>query len=480
MTAQTAFDVLFRLTLLFSGSVLLMAALRPLLARVSGARASYAAWLTVPLLLASPWLPRLPWPTHASGVQAAVVQGSTLLATLSPQPLTAASVGQAPLAWLAIWLLGACIAAWVQLNLQHSYRRLLRPGPAGTWTAPAGHSPAVVGVWRARMVLPEDFEQRFDADARRLVLAHEAIHAQRQDNAWNLLGAGLLCLQWFNPLAWWAWRRFRDDQELACDAAVLDAAGPEARPLYARAMMAAHTAAHRGGRCPPLASGWATRHPLVRRIQRLVRHRVRPRWLRGVQLLFVLGLAGSSMLLARASQGLAPAALPAEGQGVLFTVESQVGNATWQQRTLLLPLNRPLVGGPSGVTLQAMLPGWCLNVSIYTFANGEIRPTGQVMDETCKQALSDWQEVALNGRVVQFLAPSTHGPLQAQLSARWTQPGDPALPALMKAEADPTASLSAAQRAEIARQREEIAKVQHMQQAQDRAWRAAREAAADR
>jgi hypothetical protein len=44
-------------------------------------------------------------------------------------------------------------------------------------------------------------------------------------------------LSWFNPLAWLAFRAFREDQELACDAAVAAGVGPEARHDYARALV---------------------------------------------------------------------------------------------------------------------------------------------------------------------------------------------------------------------------------------------------
>ena len=47
----------------------------------------------------------------------------------------------------------------------------------------------------------------------------------------------ILALNWFNPIAWLAFRAFRDDQELACDAAVAARADPQARHDYARALI---------------------------------------------------------------------------------------------------------------------------------------------------------------------------------------------------------------------------------------------------
>lgn len=480
MNPETLLALLARLTLLFSAGVLLLALLRPLLLRALGARATYAAWLLVPLLLASPWLPRPPLPEPALQVSAAlpVALATAVTRSLPPavQPTPAAPDAVAPhglLAGLLAWVGGAVAVAAGQLASQRRYQRTLHRDADGRWLAPVGASPAIVGVWPQRLVLPRDFEQRFDGPARRLVLAHEAVHARRHDNAWNLLGALLLCLQWFNPLAWWGWRRLRDDQELACDAAVLaNEAGPAAVASYAQAMLAAHP----GGLPPVLASGWATRHPLVQRMRMLARHRRTSRWQHLGGLLVVLGLGSSAALLARAAQEPSPAG-DAKGpveQGMVFEVASQLGGGDWTRRTLLLPVRPPPVGSTWGTTLQAMQPGWCLNVMLHVFDDGSLRPTGQVLDDKCLQALSDWQALKVNGSVAQFVARTAEGPLQAQLSARWANPQDPGLPALMKAELDTAPALSPAQLQLVARQRERVAETLRQQQALDRAWREAR------
>ncbi|MCA1750027.1 MAG: M56 family metallopeptidase, partial [Sphingomonadales bacterium] len=69
-----------------------------------------------------------------------------------------------------------------------------------------------------------------------LALAHEISHHKSGDLFANLAGFGLLCLHWFNPLAWYAWRAFRFDQEAACDARVLAASEADDRPVYGRAI----------------------------------------------------------------------------------------------------------------------------------------------------------------------------------------------------------------------------------------------------
>ncbi|MDR7268587.1 beta-lactamase regulating signal transducer with metallopeptidase domain [Pelomonas saccharophila] len=468
-------EILVYQTLLFSAGVALLALLRPLLLRSLGAGATYMAWLLVPLLMASPLLPvpaaALPAPT------AAPVKLVTLVDQALPalQPAQAAP-SVAALAWLLAWAAGALLVAVSLFLLQRRYLTGLHRDAQGRWLAPSGASPAVVGLWPQRLVLPLDFEQRFDAPAQRLVLAHEAVHARRHDNAWNLLGALLLCLQWFNPLAWWAWRRLRGDQELACDAAVLSAeAGPAALAAYAQAMLAAHPA----GRQPALASGWAARHPLVERVRMLSRHRRAPRWQHAGAMLLVLGLGGSAALLARAAQQPAPArdAKPPQGQGLIFEVSSQLGQNDWTRRTVTMPgKNVSMAGGPWGVFMDVLQPASCMRLTLHGFDDGSFRLTGQVLDETCQRVLSDWRELKVDGSLVQFVATTPQGPLQAQLSARLFDPKDARLPAQMKAELEAAQPLSPAQQALQAEQRERMAALHREQEAQDRAWRAARAA----
>jgi hypothetical protein len=90
---------------------------------------------------------------------------------------------------------------------------------------------------RRRIVVPADFASRYSPEERALALDHEAVHHRRFDLWWNHLGLLILALNWFNPIAWFAFRAFRADQELACDAAVAAAAPAETRHDYARALI---------------------------------------------------------------------------------------------------------------------------------------------------------------------------------------------------------------------------------------------------
>jgi BlaR1 peptidase M56 len=162
------------------------------------------------------------------------------------------------------WLFGLAMVVGAQALRQQAARARLhqRVGELHA-RLPAGCSPALVGAWRPRLALPDDFALRFDAAEQAAVLAHEACHQRRHDNRWNLLALALACLQWFNPLAWWALRRYRADQELACDAAVLHLAAPAARAAHLRALLKSDPLT------APLAvavSSWRGTHPLVERV----------------------------------------------------------------------------------------------------------------------------------------------------------------------------------------------------------------------
>jgi hypothetical protein len=126
--------------------------------------------------------------------------------------------------------------------------------------------PALIGVWRPRIVLPADFETRYDAAERALILAHEHLHRVRGDAQTNALVAALRCVYWFNPLVHFAVKRFRFDQELACDAGVI-ARFPQARAAYAAAMLKTQLADFG----LPAGCHWQSTHSLTERIAMLKR-----------------------------------------------------------------------------------------------------------------------------------------------------------------------------------------------------------------
>jgi len=306
--AEALIEAGLRQALLLSLAIALLWASRPLVLARLGAGACYAAWLFVPLLLLTPALPR---PAHEP-LQVALLAAGAPAAPAMPVLGVPAAGGAS--AWLALWVAGASLVLALQLHWQW---RLARLGEH----LPDGSSPALVGLLRPRVALPADFERRFSAEERELILAHEQVHRERLDNLWNLVACMLAALHWWNPLAWWALRRMRADQELACDAAVL-VANPACRPTYAQALMAAHDLAPPRA---PLASRWGSTHPLVERIAMLNTHR--PLNCRRTLLLAMAATIASA--LAYAAEGEAPAD-KAFIQLALKIERSQAGATSYQ------------------------------------------------------------------------------------------------------------------------------------------------------
>src|SRR4030095_6709307 len=100
---------------------------------------------------------------------------------------------------------------------------------------------------------------------RRLALEHELAHHRSGDLVANFIAFVLLCLQWFNPLAWVAHAAFRFDQEAACDARVLDKAKADDRADYGRAIAQAAS-----GRALLFASALDRRNTLHRRLKSML------------------------------------------------------------------------------------------------------------------------------------------------------------------------------------------------------------------
>ena len=94
-------------------------------------------------------------------------------------------------------------------------------------------SPAVYGVFRPRIVVPESWADR-DLT---WVLAHENAHIRRLDNLWRLLAFAITAVHWFNPLAWLFLKLLLGDLELACDERAVAGYDQAERRAYAHALL---------------------------------------------------------------------------------------------------------------------------------------------------------------------------------------------------------------------------------------------------
>ena len=176
---------------------------RPKLARRLPMTYAYTRVATTPAVVAGwPWTTRflLLWITGAVMVGAAFAVAVLRTHLLACEALPAGGLVRDE---------ADVIAA--SLGITRDVRVLVLPGAT---------MPMTWGFRRPVVLLPED-AQDWPAARRREVLTHELAHVQRADWLVRLLAAVVCAFYWFNPLAWLAARRLRDEQELACDDTVL-------------------------------------------------------------------------------------------------------------------------------------------------------------------------------------------------------------------------------------------------------------------
>lgn len=166
----------------------------------------------------------------------------------------------------AVWLLCAAV---MLLYGAVSYCRLryrLRPAVSEgnrVYTLKQLEMPFVCGLLQPRIYLPEDL----DGEEREFVLLHERIHIRRWDHVTRTLGYAALCLHWFNPLVWLAWRLSARDMERSCDEAVIGRLGQEKRKAYSRSLLA-FAAGGRRAAGMPLAFGEGDTGSRIRNVLR--------------------------------------------------------------------------------------------------------------------------------------------------------------------------------------------------------------------
>ncbi|MCK9860636.1 M56 family metallopeptidase [Paenibacillus sp. ATY16] len=94
-------------------------------------------------------------------------------------------------------------------------------------------SPTLFGLFKPKLLLPGMALEALSEAQLRYVFLHELSHVRRKDIALNGVMSLLLALHWFNPFLWYAYRKMRIDQELACDALALSRVTPEESKEYA-------------------------------------------------------------------------------------------------------------------------------------------------------------------------------------------------------------------------------------------------------
>jgi beta-lactamase regulating signal transducer with metallopeptidase domain len=165
------------------------------------------------------------------------------------------------------------IAAWlfaIHVGLRRRIRSWKRATLEGNQIVVSpDFGPAVVGVFRSEIVLPQ-WALALSADDQRLVIAHEQEHTRAHDPLAHLTGLALAVLVPWNLVLWWQFRRLRLAIEIDCDARVVRHHVRD-RVRYGELLLAAHSNGVRHG-----AGVLSLGHPrsaLGRRVEALLSNR---------------------------------------------------------------------------------------------------------------------------------------------------------------------------------------------------------------
>ena len=233
-----------------SGLILLVLLIREPMRRRFGSRVAYGLWLIPAARLLMPTLTQTVERTAPAGAPVQpllqpVAGEQILLANVSPAlPSLLDELGGWTTILMTLWLgiaLGLFVSRMVAFRrdrraiLAHAVE-IARLGTIRVVGSSEVCSPIAFGIFDRVIAVPVDFDRLYDERERRLALEHELAHHRSGDLIANLFAFVLLCLQWFNPLAWVAHAAFRFDQEAACDARVLDKAKADDRAGYGRAI----------------------------------------------------------------------------------------------------------------------------------------------------------------------------------------------------------------------------------------------------
>ncbi len=218
--------------------LMVLLSLRPLLLHYLGARLQYSLWLAVPLLLLWSLLPLQWMPATDFAVYRVQLDMQQISTELPSDSIWVTGL-------LTVWLLGAGVMALGVWQQQRDITQALKtatvvrtPGFALHCKQSQGlEGPYVTGFMQPTVLLPVDFLQRFDPEQQQLILQHELTHWRRGDLHVNLVALLVLTLFWFHPLCWLAYRAYRQDQELACDALVLASASSQQKIAYSYALL---------------------------------------------------------------------------------------------------------------------------------------------------------------------------------------------------------------------------------------------------
>jgi beta-lactamase regulating signal transducer with metallopeptidase domain len=191
---------------------------------------------TIPHDIAMQSIPRID-----SGV---TIVDNTMSALLpAPDPSMASSINPLQV-WMAIgsylWIFGLAVLliyGFVSLFILKQKMSESVHIEANIYEAYNIKSPFALGVFKPRIYLPVGLSEQ----EKSYIILHEQTHIKRHDHIIKFVAYFILCLHWFNPLAWVAFLLMVVDMEMSCDERVLHDMGTDTKKNYSLSLLSLAT-----------------------------------------------------------------------------------------------------------------------------------------------------------------------------------------------------------------------------------------------
>ena len=130
-------------------------------------------------------------------------------------------------------------------------------------------SPVSYGLFRPKVIIPQDMDIVLGADDVRFIFLHELQHLKHRDAALNYISCVLQIIYWFNPLVWYGFRIMQKDREIACDHSVIRTVGREHAVSYGHTLIRYAEKLHRNAFLSPLSSLGGEKSVIVQRVKEI-------------------------------------------------------------------------------------------------------------------------------------------------------------------------------------------------------------------
>lgn len=129
-----------------------------------------------------------------------------------------------------VWTVGAAVLLIIFALQYIRTRRLISEAKSenGVLVSDKVTTPFVAGIFKPVIVLPS----LIDRTEREYLVCHEKVHIKNKDNLTRALGLIIVCIHWFNPLVWIAYKLMCNDLEMRVDEEVIDKIGNEIKKDY--------------------------------------------------------------------------------------------------------------------------------------------------------------------------------------------------------------------------------------------------------